>query len=262
MDELVRDFARQAPRAGIFCDFDGTLSEIVDVPSEARAVQGAARALVRLAQRFRVVAVVSGRSTDELIDRLGTDLEIWGLHGAERSVDGSVIVSELAAPYVDVMEAVGRVAAQKVAEAGLAGVLVEEKGPMLGLHYRMAPDPEAAYAALDRLSLELAEEHGLARAVGRKVIELRPPLEFSKQNVVLEVTKRESLDAVAFIGDDSVDIPAFQAIDELKAKGLSGLKVAVFSEEVPDDLLSLADLVLTGPADVVGFLEDLREAAQ
>src|SRR4030095_5452327 len=56
----------QADVAGIGLDFDGTLSEIVARPEHARPVDGAREVLIELAGRFRTVAIVTGRRSEEV----------------------------------------------------------------------------------------------------------------------------------------------------------------------------------------------------
>ena len=89
------------------------------------------------------------------------------------------------------------------------------------------------------------------------VFELKPPIDFSKADVVRRRTLQTEARAVAFIGDDLVDLPAFQALDDLEADGLSCLRVGVSSDEAPAELLARADLVVQGPRGVVSFLESL-----
>src|SRR5438270_14049921 len=78
--------ASDPSHTGIFCDFDGTLSEIVDRPADARPVDGASECLSRLALRFQVVAVISGRSLEDLRSRFPPEgVLLAGSYGRERS---------------------------------------------------------------------------------------------------------------------------------------------------------------------------------
>ena len=70
-DDLIRRLTESPDKSGLFLDFDGTLAEIVAVPSDARPIEGLKDVLVDLSARFGVVAVVSGRSASELVERLG-----------------------------------------------------------------------------------------------------------------------------------------------------------------------------------------------
>ena len=240
--------------AGIFLDFDGTLSEIVHLPWEARPVEGVSELLAAIARRFALVAIVSGRSAHQLLDWLGPSVEIWGVHGAERTIDGSVVLSQRAEAYADLMQQVKSEAEAAVAEAQLPGVFIEDKGVMLGLHFRAAEDVDRARVALDEVADRLASRHGLIRAGGRLAFELRPPVEFSKAAVVLERSRELGLQAAAFVGDDRVDLPGFDALDILGDEGVSTLRVAVSSDEAPEELLERADLVLAGPSSVRDWL--------
>jgi trehalose 6-phosphate phosphatase len=255
--DLLAPFRDSPQSAGLFLDFDGTLSAIVHVPWEARPVEGARELLEEAALRFAVVAIVSGRAAHQLVEWLGPGVEIWGVHGAERTVDGSVVLSEPAKPYGDLMQKVKREAEAEVARLQIPGVFVEDKGVMLGLHFRAAADVEAARAALDDLAERLSLQHGLHRAGGRLAFELRPPVGFSKATVVLERSRELGLEAAAFVGDDRVDLPGFDALDILRDEGLATLRIAVSSEEVPVELMQRADLVLPGPTAVVEFLSSL-----
>jgi trehalose 6-phosphate phosphatase len=256
--DVLKPFISQPQSAGIFLDFDGTLSEIAHVPSEARPIDGARDLLSQLAERFRLVAVVSGRSARELLEWLGADIEIWGTHGAERVThDGRIELSERARPYAELMERVRLDAARQIDELGIDGLLLEDKNIMIGLHFRAASDREAARRALDQLAQELADGYGLLRAGGRLAFELRPPVEFSKAQVVLQRARDVSLKAVAFVGDDRVDLPAFDALDTLAAEGLATLRVAVDSPEVPPELIDRSDLVVDGPFEVLRWLSSL-----
>lgn len=245
-------------RTGLFLDFDGTLSDIVQLPSEARPLEGVAETLSVLAKRFRLVAVVSGRSAAQLVEWLGPEVEIWGTHGAERAIGGEVSLADHAKGFEELMRRVHREASTAMERLGLEGTVLEDKGVMLGLHFRAATDRERARIELDRLADQLASRHGLRRAEGRLAYELRPPADFTKAAVVLERAREEQLKAAAYMGDDGVDLPGFDALDELAEEGVATARIAVRSDEAPPELLDRADVVVEGPA---GALELLRELA-
>jgi trehalose 6-phosphate phosphatase len=254
-DEQLRPFMERPDRAGIFLDFDGTLSEIVPVPSDARPVKGAPDLLSELASRFAVVAIVSGRSATELVEWLGPEVEIWGVHGAQRTTDGKVELSPRARPFEARMKKVHEEATERVRAAGLTGAIVEDKAVMVTLHYRAAADPQRAKAALEALARELALRDGLTCVPGRASYELRPPIDFTKAAVITERSK--DLEAVAFAGDDTVDLPGFDALDELRSRGVATLRIAARSDEAPAELLDRADVVVEGPAGAVELLRRL-----
>jgi trehalose 6-phosphate phosphatase len=258
MAELLDRFAALHADAGIFLDYDGTLSEIVRQPDQATPVAGGADLLRRLAERFKLVSIVSGRGTPELVEWLGTDVDIWGVHGAQHSVGGRTDWAPSLASHVASMAEVRDRAIEAVSALGDAeGSVVEDKGVIVALHYRPATDPNLAKSALNEIANDLVERFGLSRSDGRMVIELRPAVEFSKAAVVFEQARSHALRAVLFAGDDLVDLPAFDAVDELSASGLVGVKVAVDSPEVPTELVRRADIVVDGPRGLVELLSGL-----
>jgi trehalose 6-phosphate phosphatase len=256
-DELMC-LARRPERAGLFLDFDGTLSEIVAIASEARPVAGAPEVLAELGHRLAVVAVVSGRSAHELLEWLGPEVEIWGVHGAQTTRAGVVELSDAVRPYEGLMR---HVLEEARVEAATGDVAVEDKGVVVTLHWRSAADAQRAGVAAQDIAARLAERHELLVAPGRMTLELRPPVELSKAAVVLERARAEELESIMFVGDDSVDLPAFDALDELRAEGAYTVRVAVRSDESPPELLRRADVVVKGPEGVLALLNELHSSA-
>jgi trehalose 6-phosphate phosphatase len=254
---LFEPFARSPSTSGLFLDFDGTLSEIAHLPGDARPLPGVRERLERLSERLGLVAIVSGRAARDLLSWLGPRIEIWGVHGAERTVDGAVALSERAAVYSDLMEVVKAEARAELERLQLEGTILEDKGVMLGLHFRAATDLERARRELDVLAEKLAARHGLTRAGGRLAYELRPPAEFTKAAIVLDRARELGLTAAAFAGDDRVDLPGFDALDLLQDDGVHTVRVAVDSSEAPPELLERADLVVRGPSGMIELLDAL-----
>ena len=204
-----------------------------------------------------MAAVVSGRSAHQLTEWLGPGIEIWGVHGAESNRSGTVELTERATAYLDLMKAVKEDAERAIAPLNLPGVLIEDKGVMIGLHFRAATDVDDARIKLNEVADELVRRHGLTRTGGRLAFELRPPEEFSKAAVVLARSREADLAAVAYMGDDRVDLPGFDALDLLEKEGVAGLRVAVDSAEAPPELIERADVVLRSPKEAVEWLSDL-----
>lgn len=259
-DDLIRRFVDEPEVSGLFFDFDGVLSDIVDLPWDARPVARAAEALESLAERFKLVAIVSGRGARELLAWLGSGVEIWGIHGAQHTLGGEVLLSERAEPYAELMERVQDDARRRIDELGIEGVLVEDKGVMFTIHYRAAKDRDAARLTLEKIAQEIAEGYGVVASPHKMAIEVRPPVEFTKAQVILQRSREAGLKKVAFVGDDVVDLPGFDALDALAREGVLTLRVAVDSDEAPAELLARADLILGGTAGVVSWMETLVSA--
>ena len=240
-----------AERSGVFLDFDGALSEIAPTPADAVAVPGAARVLAVLAERFALVAVVSGRRAAEVAERLGhpRGVRVFGLYGLETDAVMEGVEPPLTPALEEVLPRVLEVA------AAVPGSLVEPKGSNLAVHYRLAPRADLARAALLEALAPLAQGVGMRVIEGKRVVELVPAASPSKGDVV----EREGagLEAVLYAGDDLADIEAFAAVDRLVSNGTQGIKVAVGSEETPASLLAAADVVVQGPTGLVDLLRSL-----
>jgi trehalose 6-phosphate phosphatase len=250
--DILGELSARAARSGLFLDFDGTLSEIAPTPDAAVAAPGAAEVLTRLARRFRVVAVVSGRRVAEVRHRLGDphDVRLFGLYGLEGGdeADGRAIESGTRA----VEEILPRVLELA---ASVPGVLVEPKGSNLAVHYRLVADPEETHVAVLDALRPLARAVGLRVVEGKRVVELVPLSSPTKGHLL----RRESsgLEGVLYAGDDLADLEAFAAVDDLAAAGAYGVKVAVRSAEAPGELVRSAHLVAEGPSDLVELLRGL-----
>ena len=238
--------------AGVFVDFDGTLSDIVATPDEATAVPGATEALATLAERLGRVAVVSGRPVSYLVERLAGcgATELIGLYGMQvKSGSGTGRYRTVPDPELERWADAVEVAARQAEDAGITSLSVERKSLSVALHYRS--DPAAAPAVKD-LADVLALRTGLSVHRGKMSVELAPALGIDKGTVVSEGSS--GLRAVMFAGDDVGDLPAFRTVDQLGAQGVAALKVAVGGVEVPAELLRAADVVLGGPAALVELL--------
>jgi trehalose 6-phosphate phosphatase len=219
------------------------LSEIVTRPELARPVEGAREALAALGATYRLVAIVTGRRAEEVAERLGAPhLTILGLYGAQDEAPELV-----GAAFPSVVEA-----ARVVSEAW-----VEDKGSSVAVHYRQAPDPPAARAALLVALQPIATSSGLDLIEGKMVVELVPAGRPMKGAAVERLAREHELEAVLYAGDDHADLDAFAALDRLAAAGVRVVRVAVHGDETPAALVASADLVVDGPAGLVRTLRTL-----
>lgn len=245
-------------RAAAFFDLDGTLAPIVARPEDARVPQRTRELIARIAERYRLVGVVSGRRATDARRIMDLDrLTYLGNHGFELLAPGA----ERAAPSVALTAAdtAGRFAAAIDPERlRAAGLRVEDKGAIIALHWRGAPDPDAAQSAAATIAAE-AEAEGLSTHRGRMVLELRPPVAVDKGVALAAVLSGEPIEAAFYAGDDRTDADAFRALGELAEAGRlqDAVRVAVVSEETPPEVSQCADLAVAGPAGFVAVLEAL-----
>ena len=197
-------------RPAVCLDYDGTVSDIVADPEAATLVDGAAQALTRLAQRCPV-AILSGRDLADVRNRVGVP-GIWyaGSHGFESvAPDGSYRQNDAAAAAVPVLEQAA--ADLREALSGIDGNRVEHKRFAVAVHYRDV--------AADRVGQVVATTHRLGRRLrlrvtnGRKVVELRPDVDWNKGTTLAWICEQIPVTVLPmYIGDDLTDEDAFDAV--------------------------------------------------
>jgi trehalose 6-phosphate phosphatase len=243
-------------------DFDGTLAPIVDDPDSAHIHPDAPGVLAELSGVVGTIAVVTGRPADrvvalgglgDLADEIsgaGGDLRVFGQYGFERwssqhrQVDSPPPPAGLAA-YRHELAGVLRA-------ADAAQAYVEDKGLAVAVHTRRLPDAAAAFGRLEPRLRDLAVRHELVLEPGRNVIEARSP-GMDKGHVVRDLARDTGARGFLFAGDDLGDIEAFEAVADLRDRGLATLLVCSASDE-ESALVDRADVVVHGPAGVLDLL--------
>jgi trehalose 6-phosphate phosphatase len=244
----------------IALDFDGTLSAIVADPMAARPVDGALDALRALAARGSRIAVVTGRDARTVVSIGGLDavpgIRVAGLYGAEGWQGGELTTQPEPASIGRLRERLPAVVAAHTVDPR---VWIEDKGLSLVVHARMTDDWDAALDAVRAPVVDLAHELGLEPHDGRGVLEIRLP-GFDKGGVLRRLAAEAPDAAVLFAGDDLGDLPAFEAVRELRASGRVAWGVAVHSPEAPQ-LESAADVCVGSPHELVALLARLADPA-
>lgn len=252
------DFWRQlavAPR--LFCglDYDGTLAPIAPTPDLAEPFPGTRPLLERLAARRGVsLAIVTGRAIADVRRFLDLDTAYYvGIHGLELCRPGQAVTDSAAGRRARAI--LPQLAARLRAEIGAGdGLLLEEKGAALALHYRLAA-PAAArrgVAALERQVAELRDAgEKLELLRGHAVVEVRPA-GVDKGRALCELLESDAPDALPlYVGDDRTDEDAFAALPA----------AAVTVRVGPADVVTAARYRLPDPAAVHAFLAQLVERA-
>ncbi|MBF0384720.1 MAG: trehalose-phosphatase [Candidatus Omnitrophica bacterium] len=211
----------------IFLDYDGTLTPIAKTPAQANLSPKVRTVLIRLSSIDDcTVAIISGRSLEDVREKVGINyLTYAGNHGFE-------IDSGFKAPHVyflpyTLRQVLDLVYIKLVRQFFLReGVFVENKNFSLSVHYRLAKKKDIT--EIKKIIAEVCSPYQKSRDIkvskGKKVMEIKPFLDWDKGKAVLWVLRRikaslkeENVQSI-YIGDDKTDEDAFTA---LKNKGLT-----------------------------------------
>lgn len=230
---ILEHFARTRVLLGF--DFDGTLVPIVSNPRAVRLRQRTRRLFRLLVERYPCV-VISGRARSDVLARLGgiRVTEVVGHHGLEphRNITG---LRRLVRPWIPVLH--DRLDT-------LRGVIIEDKGLSVAVHYRNSPQRRrarnAAIAAAEALGTDV-------RIVsGRLAVDILPDVA-SHKGVALRRLRARVADTALYVGDDATDEDVFR----LNEPG------RLLSVRVGRHRGSAAPYYLRGQSEVDDLLEEL-----
>ena len=214
-DALVPgEIARRLDQCAVLLDIDGTLLDLAPTPREVWVPPDLATTLNRLVERTSgALALVSGRSLND-IDLIFAPEQFpaVGGHGAEMRISGDNETVATHAPPMD-KELKRRLAA--IARLS-PGILLEDKGYSLALHYRLAPHAEKAiYEAIALIRADLPNAP-IELMPGKCVYEIKHS-GFNKATGVLELMAHEPFRGrrPIFIGDDVTDESVFALMPAL-----------------------------------------------
>jgi len=240
----------------VMLDIDGTLSPIARRPQDAIVPEPTRDVLRRLAKLPGVtLALVSGRSASDAWDVAGVDgAWVIGNHGLElRSTTG-----EVSTP-IDVhrYESAIVVAANRLRSVTgeVPGTIVENKRWTLSLHYRLA-EPNEAMSLVAR-AREIASGLGLQVTEGKKVVELRPPVDVNKGTATVALADRVGAfregGSAMYAGDDRTDEDAFAALRARCPQAVT-IRIAT-SEGDAEPIETRAEFLLASPDELRLALE-------
>jgi trehalose 6-phosphate phosphatase len=201
----------------LLLDIDGTLLDLARTPERVKVPHDLLEALQKLCRQLSgALAFVSGRSL-ESIDRLFAPFQpaAIGAHGGEiRSVDGHIIrIERLAEPVREIF----------VSLAGnIPGLLLEDKGCALALHYRLAPEARPVLVSAMKKHAKLLAAEKVQILHGKAVIEARPQgVDKGVAVGALAAQKPFAGRVILFGGDDATDLDVFRVLPQLGGRGFS-----------------------------------------
>jgi len=240
--------------AGVFLDYDGTLTPIVSHPDQAVLDEDMRATLRRLAALCRV-AVLSGRDLTDIRQRVGLE-DLWyaGSHGFDIAGPGAERMEwQQGTEYLPVLDAAEEALRSEL--GNVEGCLVERKRFSVATHYRNVAERDVP--AVKRAVAQVRDTHpGLRLSEGKKVIELQPDIDWNKGKALRWMMQALDMDpdssAPVYIGDDSTDENAFR---ELEGTG-TGIIVA------SEPRSTRARYRLADPVAVGEFLERFADALE
>jgi trehalose 6-phosphate phosphatase len=214
------EIARRLGECAILLDIDGTLLDLAPTPREVWVPPGLAKSLNGLLEKTSgALALVSGRSLNDIDLIFAPDqFPAVGGHGAEMRLSGDGDAVATHAPPMD-KELKRRLAA--IAKLS-PGILLEDKGYSLALHYRLAPHAEKAiYAAVSLIRADLPNAP-IEVLPGKCVCEIKHS-GFNKATGVIELMTHDPFKGrrPIFIGDDVTDESVFALMPDLAGLAFS-----------------------------------------
>lgn len=243
--DAALDQIASVDRLLVALDFDGTLSETVDNPEDARALPGSRAAVLGLIDLAATrVAVVSGRAMASLdrVSQLPPRVALVGSHGSEFRVDGRESGQEVDASQHDLLSRLYG-ALTGVAEH-IDGVRIEQKPSGCGLHTRLCTRNDAALARAEALRVvgELDDGQEISSRYGKDILEFTIHAA-DKGTALLRLRELFGVSAVVFVGDDVTDEDAFLVMQpgDLSIKVGAGATAAEFRVESPHALIAVLE---------------------
>ena len=231
----------------LFLDFDGTLVPIRKKPSLARLAPNTGALLRRLAHSPGIlVGLVTGRSHSDIAAKVRLSrLFLITNHGFEIVSGTSHWVHPEAARTVPILEAIAGELETSI--GSIPGVLIENKGYTVSVHYRNV-QRQIVPLVKRRVARSLTPYEGSAKTTsGKRVLEIRPNLDWNKGFAVMKFLRSQRpphTAFVAYIGDDATDEDAFRLLPRRAVTIVVGKRMR-----------SAAAYWVPSPRHVVKFLE-------
>ncbi|NYB51648.1 MAG: trehalose-phosphatase [Methanobacteriaceae archaeon] len=247
---------KQDSSTGIVTDIDGTISKIAPTPDEAVVTSTMRRALVQLNEKFKLVAVISGRSVLKAREMVQVDGLLYvGNHGLEFLKDDELCIRPEVEKYIPEINEAG----EKLKNSELSsinGLIFEDKGLCYSIHYRLA---QGEQNIREKILNSLKDDpvcKELKISEGRCLFELKPPVSYDKGTILHEIIEEHGLEKIIYLGDDITDFDAFSKLKELEKQGIiQGVGILVLSPEIPSYLKKGASFFINNVDEVLKFFQ-------
>lgn len=213
-DQLQQQIAGRKPL--VILDYDGTLSPIVPNPDDAILPEASKDSLIKLAS-ITPVAVISGRDRKDVENKVALPQLIYaGSHGLDMAgPEGLDIPQKVDETYLKALRTAADNLRQQLAE--VKGCMVEAKKYAIAVHFRNVVEAEVE-KVIETVNQELAQHPLLKKGTGKKIVELKPAIDWHKGRASLWLFEalglNDSKAIPVFVGDDITDEDAFASLRE------------------------------------------------
>lgn len=244
-------------RLGLITDMDGTISHVAETPEAAVVTPKNRKILSTIVLMLPLVATVSGRSARDLHSRVAIPGMVYvGNHGLERWQNGGRVLNDYVRRYRKALVS----ALDELRPHLTVGMWIEDKYATASVHYRLTPRPEESAQHLESLIGEIVEKYGLRANAGRRLFEIRPPIDANKGTALSELFNEYQLDAVLYLGDDITDIDAMKMNRKLRdTTGCYSVNIGVIPDDGDEEQRNIS-AALREVADV--YVRDVNEVEQ
>jgi trehalose 6-phosphate phosphatase len=253
--DRLRPVLRDTPIA-LFLDFDGTLAPIVEEPGRASMGSKTRETLLLLSKvKGLRAAVISGRSLADIKERVGIrGIAYAGNHGLELEGPGFCYRPRIPSSFRGTLTALRETLKGLVSP--YPGARIEDKGLSLTLHFRNVKTRNVfrIRAVFRETVAPLIQRGDVKVRSGKKVLEVRPPVDWDKGHAVRWLLRRRkwmpsaARRTIIYVGDDRTDEDAFRV---LRPGGIT-IRVGRVSR-------TYAKYFLPGVDEVATFLKSLYE---
>ncbi|KAF2312159.1 hypothetical protein GH714_028324 [Hevea brasiliensis] len=228
-DQMMR--AAKGKKIAVFLDYDGTLAPIVDNPDLA-FMSDEMRAAVREVAKYFPTAIISGRSRDK----------------------GNEVLFQPAKKFLPAIQKMRTALKEKVMK--IQGARVEDNRFCISVHFRQVREED--YEILEKKVKSVLEHYPeFHLSWGKKVMEIRPSIEWDKGNALEYLLDTLGLgnsnDVLpVYIGDDRTDEDAFKSQMNFAGNAKKGPRIPNNCNFKPKD--TKASFSLRDPSEVLTFL--------
>lgn len=247
---------KKDPSTAIVTDIDGTISEIAPTPDEAIVTSSMKEELFKLKEKFKMLAVISGRSAQNARQMVGVEGLLYvGNHGMEYLKDGSLDINPEVTKYLSKIKKVGK-KLKKGELSSVNGLIFEDKGICYSIHYRQTKPSENARKKILNKIYDDPECQKLEISEGRQLVELKPPISCDKGTILQNIIEEYELGRIIYLGDDITDVDAFRKLKEMETQGkIKAVSILVLSNEIPDYVKRNSSYYINGVNDVIKFFQ-------